>query len=144
MDVDTPAVASGDAGSDWQVTTYQSKGHTYIRTERGTDPPPVAPGSQCARPDLSQPDEAALADLQRHWGDAYEVAHADEKWTARVRGEADVLTASTAAELGALIGQDYSDRRASASSRSSAAGSVGMSMGPGERALRQLRDDGVI
>lgn len=99
------------------------------------DSPPAAPGSQVAR---QHSGEAALADLRRHWGDAYEIARV-ETWTARVPGEADVLTASTAAELESLICQDQSDRWAGASP-----GSTGTTMGQGERALRQLRDDDII
>lgn len=68
----------------------------------------------------------------------------DGSWTARARGEADVLTASTAAELEALISQDHADHRAGTRTGSSRARPEKASMGQGERALRQLRDDGII
>lgn len=95
----------------------------------------AVPGSQAAR-QLSG--GAALADLRQRWGDAYEIACV-ETWTARVPREEDVLTASTAAGLESLICQHHSARRASARP-----GSPDANMGQGERALRQLRDDGVI
>lgn len=118
--------------------------HPNVYMTSTADPSPGDQDDQRAPGKSARQDEAALADLRLHWADWYEVACRNGTWTARVRGEADVLTANTAAELEALISQDCSDHRAGTRAGSPPARSERVSMGQGERALRQLREDGII
>jgi hypothetical protein len=85
-----------------------------------------------------------LADLRWHWDAAYEIDVSGEAWTARFLTGIDVLTAGSADELRLLIRTDYSARKAVAVSECALADDPRCAMGDGERALRQLRDEGVI
>jgi hypothetical protein len=60
---------------------------------------------------LARSDASALADLQLHWGSAYEIGLDGDVWSARFRGTADELRAHTGAELRVLIRADYAYRR---------------------------------
>jgi hypothetical protein len=88
-------------------------------------------------------DTDELANLRWHWDTAYDINCAGGAWTAQPFDGAAPLVATTAEELRYLIRADYHPRPATASGERSDAAAAG-SMGPGERALRQLRDDGLI
>ncbi len=72
-----------------------------------------------------------LAELRWHWNSAYVIDCRDDAWTARFHDGMAVLSAVSADDLRTLIWEDYSNRKWSTA-------------GTGERALRQLREDGVI
>jgi hypothetical protein len=81
-------------------------------------------------------DLAELAELRWHWDSAYKIDCGAGVWTARWIDGTDTLAAGTAYKLRALIRADYFARAGTKRRRGA--------MGAGERALRQLRDDGVI
>jgi hypothetical protein len=56
-------------------------------------------------------DASALADLQVHWGSAYEIGLDGDIWSATFRGTADELRARTGTELRAAIRADYAYRQ---------------------------------
>jgi hypothetical protein len=85
-----------------------------------------------------------LADLRWHWDSAYVIDVSGGTWTARFLAGTDTLSAETADGLRLLIRADYSARRAAAASGCALAGDPRCAMGAGERALRRLRDEGVI
>jgi hypothetical protein len=84
-----------------------------------------------AEVDDYSPGPCQLAVLRWHWGSAYVIDSRDGTWTARFHDDTTVLSAESANDLRTLIWDDYSNRKCSAA-------------GPGERALRRLREDGVI
>jgi len=59
---------------------------------------------------LDRSDASALADLQMHWDEAYEIGLDGDIWSARYRGSTDQLRAHTSHELRDLIRTDYSYR----------------------------------
>jgi hypothetical protein len=81
--------------------------------------------------DGQSPEARQLGELRWHWDSAYVVDFRDGAWTARFHDGMAVLSAASADALRTLIWEDYSNRNASAAR-------------PGERALRQLRKNGVI
>lgn len=88
--------------------------------------------------------QSDLADLRWHWDSAYEINCSGGTWTARFLDETAVLSAASADDLRLLIRADYMSRKlvtkpGAASSRRSET-----DVGAGERALRRLRDEGVI
>lgn len=87
-------------------------------------------------------EDSLLADLRWHWDLAYEINLVGGTWTARFLPGTDLLSACSADDLRLLVRADYLARtaaRAPAASRTSES-----DLGPGERALRRLRDEGVI
>ncbi len=56
-------------------------------------------------------DASTLADLQLHWGSAYEIGLDGDIWSATFRGTADELRAHTCMELRVLIRADYAYRQ---------------------------------
>ena len=90
-------------------------------------------------PERTAGDLAELAELRWHWDSAYKIDCGDGAWTARWIDGTDILTADTADELRELIRADDFARSGPRSRHGAEA-----AMGTGERALRQLRDDGVI
>ncbi len=75
----------------------------------------------------------------------YDINCADGVWTARYLEDAAVLTATTEPALRALIREDYTPRRADELAALRAEfDAENAVLGPGERALRGLIDDGVI
>jgi hypothetical protein len=84
-------------------------------------------------------DLAELAELRWHWDSAYKIDCDAGVWTARWTDGTDTLAAGTAYKLRALIRADYFARAATKRRQAAEA-----AMGAGERALRQLREDGVI
>jgi hypothetical protein len=59
---------------------------------------------------LDRSDASALADLQMHWDEAYEIGLDGDIWSARYRGSTDQLRAHTSHELRDLIRTDYTYR----------------------------------
>jgi len=59
---------------------------------------------------LDRSDASALADLQMHWDEAYEIGLDGDIWRARFRGSTDELRAHTSHELRDLIRTDYTYR----------------------------------
>ena len=59
---------------------------------------------------LDTSDASALADLQMHWDEAYEIGLDGDIWSARFRGSTDQLRAHTCHELRELIRTDYTYR----------------------------------
>jgi hypothetical protein len=59
---------------------------------------------------LDRSDASALADLQMHWDEAYEIGLDGDIWSARFRGSTDQLRAHTSHELRDLIRTDYTYR----------------------------------
>jgi hypothetical protein len=60
---------------------------------------------------LVRSDASALADLQLHWGSAYEIGLDGEIWSATFRGTTDELRTHTCVELRVLIRADYAYRQ---------------------------------
>lgn len=87
-------------------------------------------------------EDGQLAALRWHWDLAYEINLIGGKWTARFLAGTDVLSAASADDLRLLIRADYQGRTASRAANQ--AGTPGGELGAGERALRRLRDEGVI
>jgi hypothetical protein len=85
-----------------------------------------------------------LADLRWHWDSAYEINVSGQAWTARFLGGAETLQAASAGELRLLIRADYAARKTAATSECALADVPRCAMGAGERALRRLRDEGLI
>ena len=104
------------------------------------------PGDRPAErePALSAADADALADLRWHWGEAYEINCTAGTWTAQYLTDTAFLSASSEPELRKLIRQDYADRRSVELADLRAERHGRAVVGVGERALRRLRDDGVI
>src|SRR5215469_18772912 len=59
---------------------------------------------------LDRSDASALADLQMHWDEAYEIGLDGDIWSAQFRGSSDQLRAHTSHELRELIRTDYTYR----------------------------------
>lgn len=59
---------------------------------------------------MDRSDASALADLQMHWDEAYEIGLDGDIWSARYRGSTDQLRAHTSHELRDLIRTDYTYR----------------------------------
>jgi hypothetical protein len=76
-------------------------------------------------------DPSALADLQLHWGGAYEIGLDGDIWWATFRGTTDQLRAHTCAELRVLVRADYAYRQQAGPARraSSANGPGGVIRG---------------
>jgi hypothetical protein len=92
--------AAGDADSHArQASTDHRPGH---------NPGVIVPMESTL---FARSDPAALADLQAHWGSAYEIGLDGNIWSATFRGTADDLRAHTCMELRALIRADYSYRQ---------------------------------
>lgn len=102
---------------------------------------------------LDRSDASALADLQMHWDEAYEIGLDGDIWSARFRGSADQLRAHTSHELRDLIRTDYTYRHNASRARSAdgsadAGGPTACSPGPAGRehddddAYRAQYDDG--
>jgi hypothetical protein len=89
-------------------------------------------------------DEEQIADLLWHWDTAYEVSRSCETWTARFLTGTETLSAGSADELRQMIRADYLARRTAAASDFAPPEGSGREIGAGERALRRLRDEGVI
>ncbi len=87
-------------------------------------------------------EDRQLADLRWHWDLAYEINLVSGTWTARFLPATDLLSASSADELRLLVRADYLTRTAGWAPTASR--TPDGDMGAGERALRRLRDDGVI
>jgi hypothetical protein len=81
--------------------------------------------------DGQSPEARQLGELRWHWDSAYVVDFRDGAWTARFHDGMAILSAASADDLRMLIWEDYSKRKSSTA-------------GTGERALRLLREDGVI
>jgi hypothetical protein len=90
-------------------------------------------------PERNADNLAELAELRWHWDSAYKIDCDGGVWTARWTDGTEILTAGTAYKLRALIRADYFARAGTKRRQAAEA-----AMGAGERALRQLRDDGVI
>jgi hypothetical protein len=60
---------------------------------------------------VSKEQASALADLQFHWGERYEVALEDGTWSARWRGTGEVMTATGEDALRQMIREDYVRRQ---------------------------------
>jgi hypothetical protein len=89
-------------------------------------------------------DEEELASLRWHWDTAYEINLSAGTWTARFLPGTDTLTADSAADLRHLIRADYLSRHPGQASEDAPPETAGRDVGAGERALRRLRDEGVI
>ena len=59
---------------------------------------------------MDRSDASALADLQMHWDEAYDIGLDGDIWSARFRGSTDELRAHTSHELRDLIRTDYTYR----------------------------------
>ena len=59
---------------------------------------------------MDRSDASALADLQMHWDEAYEIGLDGDIWSAQFRGSTDQLRAHTSHELRDLIRTDYTYR----------------------------------
>jgi hypothetical protein len=91
------------------------------------------------------PDEdEQLADLRWHWDTAYEISLNGETWTGRFLAGTEILTAPSADDLRGLIRADYLLRNSAAALEDEPPAAGGREMGAGERALRRMRDEGVI
>ena len=104
----------------------------------GVGAAPSAPADGDISAELGDAGRAVLDELRWHWGKAYEIGCVGKTWTARSLHNGAKLTADSAVGLHEVIREHHSDLTA-VERRSSPAG-----MGEGERALRQLRDHGVI
>lgn len=82
---------------------------------------------------LARSDASALADLQLHWGSAYEIGLDGDIWSATFRGTADELRAHTCLELRALIRADYSYRQQASPVRRRPGAGGGQGLIRGER-----------
>lgn len=80
---------------------------------------------------MDRSDASALADLQMHWDEAYEIGLDGNVWWARFRGTYDDLRAHTGAELRELIRADYAYRQRTSPPRS-AAGATGAQADDGQ------------
>jgi hypothetical protein len=60
---------------------------------------------------FARSDASGLADLQLHWGSAYEIGLDGDVWSATFRGTTDELRAHTGTELRGLIRADYAYRQ---------------------------------
>ena len=92
---------------------------------------------------ISAADEAALTDLRWHWDEAYEIDCSGGAWVARFKADTATISASSDGELRKLIRRDYFDRTSPGRSGQGAV-TRGLVVGNGERALRQLRVEGII
>jgi hypothetical protein len=94
---------------------------------------------------LDRSDASALADLQMHWDEAYEIGLDGDIWSARFRGSTDQLRAHTSQELRELIRTDYTYRHHTGTTRgsgSSAAADVDETPdGPPPSGSDELDDD---
>jgi sulfite reductase beta subunit-like hemoprotein len=97
-----------------------------------------------APPGTSPDEEEQLADLRWHWDTAYEISLNGERWTARFVAGTVVLTAPSAEDLRRLIREDYLPRKSAVALEDGPPAAGAREMGAGERALRRLRDEGVI
>lgn len=68
---------------------------------------------------MDRSDASALADLQMHWDEAYEIGLDGDIWLARFRGSTDQLRAHTSQELRELIRTDYTYRHHTGRTRDS-------------------------
>lgn len=66
---------------------------------------------------MNRSEASALADLQMHWDEVYEIGLDGSIWWARFRDAPDDLRAHTAAELRELIRADYTYRQRTTASR---------------------------
>ena len=73
---------------------------------------------------MDRSDASALADLQMHWDEAYEIGLDGDIWSARYRGSTDQLRAHTSYELRDLIRTDYTYR--DHARRTQGSGSIGI------------------
>jgi hypothetical protein len=89
-------------------------------------------------------EEEELTSLRWHWDTAYDINLSAGTWTARFLPGTDTLTADSAAELRNLIRADYLSRHARQVFEDAHPATAGRDVGAGERALRRLRDEGVI
>lgn len=69
---------------------------------------------------MDRNDASALADLQMHWDEAYEIGLDGDIWLARFHGSADELRAHTSSELRELIRADYAYRSQARTDRAAA------------------------
>jgi hypothetical protein len=74
----------------------------------GAESPPGRAEVEAA---LDRSDASALADLQMHWDEAYEIGLDGDIWSARFLGSTDQLRAHTSHELRDLIRTDYTYRQ---------------------------------
>jgi hypothetical protein len=93
---------------------------------------------------VSPDEEEQLADLRWHWDTAYEISRNGETWTGRFLAGTGILTAPSADDLRGLIREDYMARKSAARSEGGPPAAGAREMGAGKRALRRLRDEGVI
>jgi hypothetical protein len=77
------------------------------------------PGGAEVEAELDRSDASALADLQMHWDEAYEIGLDGDIWSARFRGSTDQLRAHTSYELRELIRTDYTYRHHTARAQGS-------------------------
>jgi hypothetical protein len=84
---------------------------------RPEDGPPVSRPMESTGFARSEP--SALAELQRHWGGAYEIGLDGDIWWATCHGTTDELRAHTCVELRALIRADYAYRQQAGPARRS-------------------------
>lgn len=89
---------------------------------------------------MDRSDASALADLQMHWDEAYEIGLDGDIWSAQFRGSTDQLRAHTSHELRELIRTDYTYRHHTSRARGAdgsvhvsadVSGSVASPPGPG-------------
>ena len=93
---------------------------------------------------MDRSDASALADLQMHWDEAYDIGLDGDIWSARFRGSTDELRAHTSHELRDLIRTDYTYRHNASRVRStngSADGDGPAAGTPGPRSREQDDDD---
>lgn len=68
---------------------------------------------------MDRSEASALADLQMHWDEAYEIGLDGDIWSAQFRGSTDQLRAHTSHELRELIRTDYTYRHHAGATRRS-------------------------
>jgi len=89
---------------------------------------------------LDRSDASALADLQMHWDEAYEIGLDGDIWSAQFRGSSDQLRAHTSHDLRELIRTDYTYRHL-ASGAQEADGSAADGSPAAGRGNRENDDD---
>jgi hypothetical protein len=84
---------------------------------------------------LVRSDASALAELQLHWGSAYEIGLDGDIWSATFRGTTDALRAHTGLELRLLIRADYAYRQQAGPTRRLPGAAEGAGRGDGQPSL---------
>lgn len=116
-----------------ESTADGSRQHPADRAPTGDAPVDYAPAIRpMESTGIARSDASALADLQLHWGSAYEIGLDGDVWLATFRGTADELRAHTSSELRVLIRADYRYRQQAGPARRTGSGG-GQGMIRGER-----------